>query len=675
LYSTRLYHLSYLCVILGFVLSFCCVPTIQLFAQAQHKFHVKTGCGTKVNELLNACENTQNNAPLAAFDYAEQALNVAQLLDCKEGMYHAFVCLGNSLANLGDYEPAYKYYLQALTMQEKFLHNKREMALVNNDIATIFRYQKNPKKIIFYLDKALLLSIEANDSVALATTYNQMGRAYTLQKDWDLGLDYHQRALSIRLAIADSAGLLVSYNNVGFMLSKLKRYVEALVYYEKSLQINDIYANKEMRAGTLDNIGDVYLRLGRHQQALQYYEKSLAFAQQMGSKTRILECYESFVELWTLQKNYQKLAFYQQKYLDLKDSIFTSTQTEQMAHMEAIYNFEQQRRENEVLKNEKKIQEKEINAQKATVERQYIVIIAVTICFMFMGILAYVLYLYNRNKNIVNEQLKKLNEEILEQREAMMVQAAELNEANEEISQLNEGLEKTVQERTAILEATYRELDTFLYRTSHDFRRPLTALLGISQLAQITVDDVEALDLFDKVEQTSLEMDKMIRKLQTVSEVHLNLHEQKEQADFEKIIGKLQVKFKNLLDYNKISFQYQINLTKPCVVSEFFIANILENLVENSIFFYSRQNPFVRIEIGENAAQDLQIKVIDNGQGIAKELQPLIFDMYFRANEGSKGNGLGLYVVKNIIDKLKGSIEVESSFGNGATFIVTLPKE
>ncbi len=633
-----------------------------------------TICNAKITQLLQNCETNQNNSPLTAFTYAEQALNEATALNCKQGMFEAAFCIANSLSNLGDYEPAYKYYLQALSIQEKYLHNKRETALLLNDIARLFRYQNNPKKIIFYLQKALNLAQQAQDSLALATTYNQIGRAYIMQQDWNEGLNYYEKSMTIRFALADSAGLLTSYNNVGFTLAKLKRYAEALVYYEKSLQVNDRFANKEMRAGTLDNIGDVYLQLGKHETALSYFSKGLETAQEVKSKTRVLESYESLVQFWTQKKDYSKALHYQKLYAILKDSLFTSNQTEQMARMEAVYHFEEQRKENDSLRNVRKLQEQEINSQKATLERQTIVIAGFLISFLFMIVIVYILYEYNRSKHIANQQLQKLNEEILSQREAMLLKTAELNAANEEILQLNDRLEKTVQERTATLEATYRELDTFLYRTSHDFRRPLTALMGISQLAQITIDDVDALDLFEKVEQTSLDMDKMIRKLQTVSEIHLNIHEQQQAVDFEKVIEKITKKFKNLLLFDKIKLQSTIQLKKTYKGGEFFIEQILENLVENSIYFHGRIDPFVSIEIKDLKDQQLlEIKVIDNGQGIAKELQSKVFDMYFRANEGSKGNGLGLYVVKNIVEKLKGSIEMQSILGSGTTFVVKLP--
>jgi len=67
------------------------------------------------------------------------------------------------------------------------------------------------------------------------------------------------------------------------------------------------------------------------------------------------------------------------------------------------------------------------------------------------------------------------------------------------------------------------------------------------------------------------------------------------------------------------------------------------------------------------------IKIKDNGQGIDPTLQEKVFEMYFRGNERSKGNGLGLYIVKKAVEKLNGDVELISSVGGGATFKVVLP--
>jgi signal transduction histidine kinase len=99
---------------------------------------------------------------------------------------------------------------------------------------------------------------------------------------------------------------------------------------------------------------------------------------------------------------------------------------------------------------------------------------------------------------------------------------------------------------------------------------------------------------------------------------------------------------------------------------------IIENLVENSIHFCGVDNPFIKLKASRDGDYVI-IDVQDNGQGIPKEYQEQIFDMYYRANERSKGNGLGLYIVKKAVEKLEGSITFSTLPLIGTTFTVMLP--
>jgi signal transduction histidine kinase len=101
---------------------------------------------------------------------------------------------------------------------------------------------------------------------------------------------------------------------------------------------------------------------------------------------------------------------------------------------------------------------------------------------------------------------------------------------------------------------------------------------------------------------------------------------------------------------------------------------IIENLVENSIHFCSWHNPFIALKV--NCVDDsVVLELRDNGEGIDPQYHDRIFEMYFRGNERSKGNGLGLYITKKAVEKLRGSIAFTSGVGRGSVFIVTLPLE
>jgi signal transduction histidine kinase len=101
---------------------------------------------------------------------------------------------------------------------------------------------------------------------------------------------------------------------------------------------------------------------------------------------------------------------------------------------------------------------------------------------------------------------------------------------------------------------------------------------------------------------------------------------------------------------------------------------VLNNLIGNAFKYHdpAKENPLIEISASKQNGE-LKIEIKDNGLGISPEHQPKVFDMFYRASEKSKGSGLGLYIVKETIEKMSGIISVESQLSKGTTFTVQLP--
>jgi signal transduction histidine kinase len=99
---------------------------------------------------------------------------------------------------------------------------------------------------------------------------------------------------------------------------------------------------------------------------------------------------------------------------------------------------------------------------------------------------------------------------------------------------------------------------------------------------------------------------------------------------------------------------------------------IIDNLVENAISFCGKPDPFIKLKAWQEN-DFVVLEVSDNGQGIDPQYQDRIFEMYFRGNEHSKGNGLGLFIVKKSVEKLSGTITLISEYMKGSTFTIKLP--
>jgi signal transduction histidine kinase len=228
-----------------------------------------------------------------------------------------------------------------------------------------------------------------------------------------------------------------------------------------------------------------------------------------------------------------------------------------------------------------------------------------------------------------------------------------------------------IEDRTSALRQAYKELDTFFYRSSHDFRRPLTTFLGLAEVAKITVKDASALELFSKVKETANNLDKMLIKLQSISDVGTQQLVYKEvwvKEIFESICNSFADELRN----KNISVSCFVEMKDSFYSYPAMFKTIIENLIENSIFFSGVEQPYIKVKAYDRDGQ-LILEVEDNGQGIDVQYRDRIFDMYFRGNERSKGNGLGLYIVKKAVEKLSGQITFQSVFGKGSTFSVSLP--
>ncbi len=223
------------------------------------------------------------------------------------------------------------------------------------------------------------------------------------------------------------------------------------------------------------------------------------------------------------------------------------------------------------------------------------------------------------------------------------------------------------------LKASNKELDTFLYRSAHDLKRPLTTMLGLTQLASMSVDDPSSLDLFHKVEETAKGMNALLKKLYMVNDLKLKENEV------------CTVEIKELLDRiwrdfaeSWVNTDSKLDYTIAEDASRFecntvLLDNILFNLIENAIVFASNERA-LRVNIRVHREEDfLFLEISDNGIGIEERFLPEVFDMYFVASENTHGNGLGLYVVKRSAEQMNGSVLLSSEVGKGTTVSLQFP--
>jgi signal transduction histidine kinase len=260
------------------------------------------------------------------------------------------------------------------------------------------------------------------------------------------------------------------------------------------------------------------------------------------------------------------------------------------------------------------------------------------------------------------------------QEEAMTWLESKVRERTRELSKANEQLQETLEAnkmQTLIIENKNAELDSFFQRISHDLKGPISSILGLTMLARLEVKDKHALTLFQDQQAQLERLSHIVNGLVKLTKLNGGeLHA--ELIDFDKLIDECIGSFQSLTNFAKITFKKQVPAAADFYSEWTLLNGILQNLIENSIKYARDVDPYIHISVEEKCGW-IVLRVADNGKGIPREHHARLFEMFYRATQGQTGSGLGLYILKRSVDRLKGTVEIKSDVGVGTTFTVRLP--
>lgn len=243
---------------------------------------------------------------------------------------------------------------------------------------------------------------------------------------------------------------------------------------------------------------------------------------------------------------------------------------------------------------------------------------------------------------------------------------------NEESEERLHILAEEVKSKNVDLQKTNAELDRFFYSTSHDLRSPLLSIKGLLSIAKNETADTKIRQYLTMINDRADRLDLFIKDIIDYSK-NKRTEVRQEKLDVTKLVHEAQENFQFLEGAEKIQFLHEIHV-QEAFTDRTRLTIILNNLISNAIKYHQldQREPWIKVKM-HNGSKTLSIIVSDNGPGIDAEHQAKIFDMFYRGTERSKGSGLGLYIVKETIAKMNGTIKVESVEGKGTSFIVKLP--
>jgi signal transduction histidine kinase len=234
--------------------------------------------------------------------------------------------------------------------------------------------------------------------------------------------------------------------------------------------------------------------------------------------------------------------------------------------------------------------------------------------------------------------------------------------------------EKQILAKNDQLAKANSELDRFVYSASHDLRAPLSSILGLVQVYNLSSNEAEKQSVVQLIQDRVHKMDAFIGEILDYSK-NSRLDIELETVNARTLIAEVIDGLRYSKDFDKIGVEVEPRTDFTIHTDPKRLKVILNNLLANSLKYHdpAKSRPLIKIKLKRTKAL-WSVSIQDNGVGIKPEHHAKIFDMFYRAHESSEGSGLGLYIVKEVAERMGGLVSVESEHRIGSSFTVAFPE-
>lgn len=217
------------------------------------------------------------------------------------------------------------------------------------------------------------------------------------------------------------------------------------------------------------------------------------------------------------------------------------------------------------------------------------------------------------------------------------------------------------------------ELDRFVYSASHDLRAPLMSVKGLLNMIKLDPDQKNVEHYLRLIDTSVEKLDHFISDIINYSR-NSRMDVMPKEIDFNLLLQESIDSLKYMEGAAEVRSIRFINVDAPFYSDYSRLLIIFNNIISNAVRYrdHWKEDSYLKVDITGDADRAV-ISFSDNGVGIADEYVDKVFKMFFRASADSKGSGLGLYIVKSAVEKLKGTIRVSSKLGEGTAFTIEVP--
>ena len=662
---------------------------------------------------------------LKAIRYYNKGLKIYNELNDKNGEAVSFNNIGFAYTNLGNYSQALNFYIKAQNIFSQ-LNDKPGIAEALTNIGILYNKLNKYDKALKYEILGLQMREEINDKKGQSNTLINIGNIYYNLGNLNKSLEYLLKSLRIKNEIGDREGEANSLVSIAINYIKKKEYNKAQDYLNSSLRIQREIGAKSGEIVSLNSLGNIFIEMNEYDKAIDFLNQALTLAEQIKSQDYLFEINKNLSVCYERKGYHIEALEYFKNFYEIRNKVFNEESEEKLRKLQVIHQVEALESEIQRLKNE----ELKHSLTELTSALDVTEIISRTDT---NGIIKYANEnfckisgysseeLINKNHRLIKSgyHTKEFYENLWKNISAGKVWKGEIKnkakngkeywvdttivplfdsnkklteflaitnditkrkEAEEELSKHYEVLDKTnteLEKTNKELEKTNKELDRFVYSASHDIRAPLTSVIGIVNLSKTETKSKKMYHYLDMIGKSIGRLDKFVIDIISYSR-NTRLEVQKEKIDFDVLISDIILDLRYIEGTEKIEFQKNIDETISFYGDKSRLEIILKNLISNSIRYhdFNKDNPYIDVIISVSK-EKAKIQIKDNGIGIDRKHLDKIFDMFFKisCSNNSSGSGLGLYIVKETVDKLNGTISIESELNKGCAFTIEIPNK
>lgn len=632
------------------------------------------------NELLQGVHNLKNNDKkvftyIKALVFYKQSnidsallnLYLAEQIDTPDLPKlnaRIFVTLGSINTSISNYEEALKNYLNAQTIN-KLLKDSLAYSSTLNDIGLMYYYSGYNQKAFEYFIKSINIKKELKDTQSVYSTkmnlalilmelekgdeaikYIKEYLDYVLKNDvgiqaqimcfYNLGLAYHLKKENDSARTNLEYALKMSEDlKFDFGIAKVK-YALAEIYFELKLYKNSYeYAQNaiDFNFNSVDFWGFTNLVLAHSKYKLKIddYEKHFQIVldsiKKHPNKGLEKELYNKMLLISLDKEDFKNAYKYEKKLNKIDRDLQNSSLNLQVAELKIQSELDEQKSELERLDLENKLKQERID------QRNIFIILLVLFVFILLGVFIYIFF-QNQKINSLNSKLKETNKTILK----------------------------------------------FFSIISHDLRSPVGSFKMILDELNVNYEDYTEEDKKRLIHETTLEVNNILRLLENLltwaktSKGEFNLFFK--DVDVSNELDDISLSLKNILKEKKLEIDKKYKENIVLSVDRDMFNTIIRNLLSNSIKFSNHNS---KISLSAEQREDcIEISVADNGIGMSEEQLNNLFKIDKKitrpGTNNERGSGLGLIIVKELVELMKGKIEVSSEINKGTKVSICLPK-